>query len=107
MMKNVKKTCPIARVADIVGDHCTVLIVRDLVGGTKRFKELAVSLTGISTRTLSKKLKVLEDHDMIRRDEYKEKPPRVEYSLTRKGRQLGSITKAMKVYGERYLVNKL
>jgi DNA-binding HxlR family transcriptional regulator len=108
MTKAVKeKICPIAQVADIVGDYYTVLLIRDLIGGTKRFKELELSLTGISTRTLAKKLKVLEEHDMVRRDEYKEKPPRVEYSLTGKGRQLGSITKAMKVYGEKYLANKL
>jgi len=105
-MMHEKKICPIARVADIVGDYCTVLVVRDLMGGTKRFKDLQRSLGGVSTRTLVKKLKILEDHGMIRRDEYKEKPPRVEYSLTEKGRRLGSITRAMKAYGERYLANK-
>lgn len=102
-MRDAKtKTCPIAEVAAIVGDYCTVLIIRDLTGGRKRFKELELSLTGISTRTLAKKLKILEGHGMVMRDVYKEKPPRVEYSLTKKGRQLESITRAMKVYGEKY-----
>jgi DNA-binding HxlR family transcriptional regulator len=106
-MRRIKeKLCPVARVADIVGDFYTVLIIRDLVGGTKRFKDLELSLVGISTRTLVKKLKILEEHDMVKRSVYKEKPPRVEYSLTKKGRQLGSITKAMKVYGEKYLAEK-
>lgn len=102
MHKNTA-VCPIARVAALVGDYCTVLIVRDLVNGTKRFRQLEESLAGVSTRTLSKKLKVLEEHGMVRRKEYRERPPRVEYSLTVKGRQLGSITRAMKVYGERYM----
>ena len=103
MKATKKKICPIAAVANIVGDYCTVLIIRDLTSGEKRFKELELSLVGVSTRTLAKKLKVLEEHGMIARDEYKEKPPRVEYSLTKKGRQLESITRAMKMYGEKYL----
>lgn len=102
-MPHAKRTCPIAQVADIVGDYCTVLIIRDLVGGAKRFGELERSLAGVSTRTLVKKLKILEGHGMVRREEFRERPPRVEYSLTGKGRQLSSITKAMKAYGERYL----
>ncbi len=89
--------------ADLLGDTCTVLIIRDLLEGKKRFGELEHSLAGVSTRTLAKKLRILEAHGMLRREEYREKPPRVEYALTEKGRKLGSITKAMKAYGERYL----
>ena len=97
-----KTTCPISRVTELVGDHSTLLIVRDLLVSPRRFKDLQDSL-GISTRTLCNKLKSLEQADMITRQEFSEKPPRVEYSLTPKGRGLASITEAMKQYGEKYL----
>lgn len=77
----------------LIGDHSTVLIVRDLLTGPKRFKDLEGSL-GISTRTLTIKLKNLEKEGIIVRDEG--------YSLTKKGRGLESITKAMRQYAQRY-----
>lgn len=95
------KDCPIATMTALIGDHCTVLIVRDLLIGPKRFKELEHSLE-ISTRTLTIKLQKLEEEGMIIKKRFDEMPPRVEYSLTKKGKDLGMITTAMKKYGEKY-----
>lgn len=95
--------CPIAKTADLIGDSFVLLIVRDLLKGPKRFGELEFSLSGISTRTLSKKLKMLEEKGIIEREEFIEKPPRVEYSLSEKGRALNSLIKTMLKYGEKYL----
>lgn len=107
-MKSNKKqqtciNCPIALVADLLGDMWTILIVRDLVSGPKRFNALLTSLSGISTRTLSNKLKKLETSVIIDKKTYHEKPPHVEYTLTEKGRELNAVLKAMKRYGEKHL----
>lgn len=77
----------------LIGDHSTVLIVRDLLTGPKRFKDLEESLK-ISTRTLTIKLQNLEKEGMIVKEDG--------YSLTKKGKDLEAITKAMKKYAERY-----
>lgn len=89
----MKKVCPIATMTALIGDHSTVLIVRDLLTGPKRFKDLEGSLD-ISTRTLTIKLQNLEKEGMIIKNDG--------YSLTKKGKDLGIITKAMKKYGEKY-----
>jgi len=96
------ETCPIARVADIIGDHCTLLIVRDLLAGPKRFGDLEDSLPRTSSRTIAKKLHELEARGFIARAAFHETPPRVEYSLTPKGRALRPITEAMRRHGEKY-----
>lgn len=85
----------------LIGDHCTVLIVRDLLTGPKRFKDLEESLD-ISTRTLTIKLQNLEKEGMVTKKRFDEVPPRVEYSLTKKGKGLEAITKAMRQYAQRY-----
>lgn len=95
--------CPIAKTADLVGDSTILLIVRDLKKTPRRFSELTTSLPAISTRTLSEKLKKLETEGLIERTEYAEFPPRVEYSLTKKGKGLSTLMNAMKKYGEEYL----
>lgn len=96
-------TCPIAIVAKLVGDMWTLLIIRDLGNGPRRFGDLATSLQGISTRTLTQKLKDLESHGLVSRHEYKERPPRVVYDLTKQGHELTTIIDAMRTYGERHL----
>ena len=95
--------CPVARTADLVGDTWSLMNVRDLLSGPKRYGELATSLSGVSSRTLSKKLLYLEDRGMIDRLEFKEKPPRVEYQLTKKGQEFHGVIEAMRKYGEKYL----
>jgi DNA-binding HxlR family transcriptional regulator len=97
-------SCGVARVADLVGDSWSLLIIRDLLEGTRRFGDLEVSLRGVSTRTLTKKLKALEDCDMIKRTEYAEKPPRVEYALTEKGHAFQAVVEAMREFGDKHLV---
>jgi len=101
--KKICGSCPIAKVADLVGDSYTLLIVRDLLLGPRRFGDLESSLTGISSRTLTKKLKTLEECGVIQREEFCEKPPRVLYSLTPKGLGLHDIAESMRKYGEKYL----
>lgn len=93
-------TCPIAKVADLVGDSCVLLMVRDLLKKPQRFGDFVESLHGISSRTITKKLKHLEEHGLIVRNEFNERPPRVEYSLTKKGRQLNALLKEMERYGK-------
>ncbi len=100
--KELCEHCPIARTADLIGDSWSLLIVRDLLKGAKRFSDLAGSLSGISTRTLTKKLQLLEEEKILTRKQFSEKPPRVEYSLTDKGRAFRSIITLMRKYGEKY-----
>jgi DNA-binding HxlR family transcriptional regulator len=95
--------CPIAKTARLVGDTWTLLIVRDLLRGPKRFGELQESLGNISPKTLSQRLKMLEAADLINRHAYAEIPPRVEYDLTEIGLALSDIIQAMSDFGERYL----
>jgi DNA-binding HxlR family transcriptional regulator len=99
--------CPITRTAQLVGDLWAILIVRDLMSGTKRFGQLQESLGNISPKTLSHRLKLLESADIITRHAFAEIPPRVEYGLTEKGQALYSIVEAMRDFGEQYLVADL
>lgn len=101
--KEICKDCPVAKTADLLGDSFSILIVRDLLVKPRRFGELESSLAGVSSRTLSNKLKMLEDERLIRRKEYKTHPPKVEYSLTRKGEAFSGVVGAMRAYGKKYL----
>jgi DNA-binding HxlR family transcriptional regulator len=96
-------TCPVCRTADIVCGKWTLLLVRDLSEGRSRFCELERSLAGISPRTLSLRLRALEEEGIVERQTYAEVPPRVEYSLTAKGRALIPIIEGMRDYGEQWL----
>jgi DNA-binding HxlR family transcriptional regulator len=96
-------TCPVCRTADIVCGKWTLLLVRDLAEGRSRFCELERSLNGISPRTLSLRLRALEEEGIVERQTYAEVPPRVEYSLTAKGRALIPIIEGMRTYGELWL----
>ena len=95
--------CPIARTVSLIGDRWTPLIVRDLSTGCLRFGELQRSLTGISPKTLSDRLRRLEDAEVIRRACYAEMPPRVEYSLTDKGHALLAVVESMRDFGITWL----
>jgi DNA-binding HxlR family transcriptional regulator len=99
----VDQTCPVCRTSDIVCAKWTLLLVRDLAEGRSRFCELERSLTGISPRTLSLRLRALELEGIVERHTFPEVPPRVEYALTEKGRALLPIIDAMRAYGERWL----
>ena len=102
-MTTTQQLCPIARTAELVGDMWTILIVRDLMSGPKRFGQLQESLGHVSPKTLSQRLKTLEYADILTREAFAEIPPRVEYSLTEKGHALNDIIHAMSDFGERYL----
>ena len=95
--------CPVARALDIVGERWSVLILRDLfLQGARKFQDFESSLTGISPNTLSARLKRLEDGGIVERRFYAEHPPRAEYVLTAKGRELGPVMKALRAWGERH-----
>ena len=89
--------------ADIVCGKWMLLLIRDLAEGRSRFCELERSLAGISPRTLSLRLRALEDEGVVARATFPEVPPRVEYALTEKGRALLPIIDDMRAYGERWL----
>src|SRR5438552_10626422 len=91
------------RTADVVCRKWTLLVIRDLAQGRSRFCELERSLAGISPRTLSLRLRALEEEGVVERHTFPEVPPRVEYALTEKGRALIPIIEDMRSYGRRWL----
>src|SRR5262249_2331824 len=99
----VDETCPVCRTADIVCGKWTLLLVRDLADGRSRFCELERSLAGISPRTLSLRLRALEEEGVVERQTFPEVPPRVEYVLTPKGRALVPLIESMRTYGRGWL----
>jgi DNA-binding HxlR family transcriptional regulator len=99
----VDDSCPVCRTAEIVCGKWTLLLVRDLAEGCSRFCELERSLAGISPRTLSLRLRALEEEGIVERATFPAVPPRVEYALTEKGRALIPIIEDMRTYGERWL----
>ena len=95
--------CPVLATARIVAGKWTLLLLRDLADGARRFSELERSLAGISPRTLSLRLRALEEEGILDRRVHGEVPPRVEYRLTRKGEDLLPLVQAMREYGSRWL----
>jgi DNA-binding HxlR family transcriptional regulator len=96
-------TCPVCRTAEIVCGKWTLLVIRDLAEGRSRFCELERSLQGISPRTLSLRLRALEEEGVVERQTFPEVPPRVEYALTEKGRALVPLIEDMRAYGLAWL----
>jgi DNA-binding HxlR family transcriptional regulator len=92
--------CPVARTLDLIGERWTILLLRDLLlHGPRRFQDFQASLPGVAPNTLSARLKAMEDRGLVKRVLYNERPPRLEYVLTAKGRSLGPIVKAMREWG--------
>jgi DNA-binding HxlR family transcriptional regulator len=98
------ETCSVAASAEIIGAKWTALLVHDLSEGPRRFSELEHSCAGISPRTLSERLRALEDEGIVERRSYPESPPRVEYELTDKGEALLPIIAEMRRFGHSWLV---
>ena len=98
------ETCAVACCADIIGTKWTALVLHDLSEGPRRFSELERSCPGISPRTLSERLRGLEQEAILVRRSYAETPPRVEYELTEKGLALLPIIEAMRLFGHVWLV---
>ena len=101
-MKNELPACPVEITMGLIGDKWKVLIIRDLLTGTKRFGELKKSLTGITQKVLTNNLRQMEASGLINRKVYAEVPPRVEYSLTKTGLSLKPILDSMVQWGNEY-----
>lgn len=91
--------CPVRKTMEVIQGKWTLLILRDLMGGSRRFGELRRSLAGVSPRTLSVRLRELEAEGILTRKIYAEVPPRVEYRLTGKGSGLKAVIAAMAKWG--------
>src|SRR5215475_10764277 len=96
-------SCPVCATAEIVCGKWTLVLIRDLAEGSSRFCELERSLEGISPRTLSLRLRALEEEGVVERHTFPEVPPRVEYALTEKGEALVPLVEDMRRYGLRWL----
>ncbi len=94
--------CPVETTLMIIGDKWKVLILRDLIDGTKRFGELKKSIPSISQKVLTQQLRSMEEDSLVLRKVYAEVPPKVEYSLTETGHSLKIILDAMSMWGEQY-----
>jgi len=103
MTSATAETCPVCATAELVCAKWTILLVRDLANGRSRFCELERSLAGISPRTLSLRLRALEEHGIVERRTLPEVPPRVEYALTSKGLALLPIIDDMRRFGTEWL----
>lgn len=101
-MAKVYTSCPVEYTASIISNKWKVLILRDLIDGTKRYNELNRSVVGISAKVLTQNLKDLEQDGIVTRKVYPVVPPKVEYSLTEKGKELKGILDLMKEFGIKY-----
>lgn len=101
-MPKKELSCPVETTLKVLSGRWKVLIIHQLLEGTKRFNQLQRELKGVTHRTLSKQLKEMEEHGLIKRKDYKELPPRVEYSLSPLGLSLDNILSAMHVWGESF-----
>ena len=103
--KQVRKglpACPVETTLMLIGDKWKVLILRDLMPGTKRFGELKKSVGSVSQKVLTAPLRAMEESGLLTRKVYPEVPPRVEYTLTALGYSLKPILDAMGAWGEEY-----
>lgn len=94
--------CPVETTLNLIGDKWKVLILRDLLTGTKRFGQLKNSIGNVSQKVLTSQLRDMEENGLITRKVYAEVPPKVEYSLTELGQSLKPILDAMWNWGEGY-----
>jgi DNA-binding HxlR family transcriptional regulator len=106
-MKNTviqnNKYCPIAEASKIVGDFWNILIIRELLKGCQRFNVLISTIDGITNSTLSDRLKNLVEAGIVERKQYESIPPKVEYSLTEKGRGLKALLDEIERFGKEWM----
>ncbi len=95
--------CPVEKTLSLIGDKWKVLIIRELLSGTKRFGELKNSIKGISQKVLTSNLRELEKNGLLGRKVYAEVPPKVEYTLTNVGLSLNPILSSMASWGLEYM----
>lgn len=101
-MERILSACPVETTLMLIGNKWKVLILRDLLSGSKRFGELKKSLGSVSQKVLTTQLRDMEESGLVSRKVYAEVPPRVEYSLTELGNSLKPILDAMRDWGEEY-----
>ncbi len=94
--------CPVETTLLVIGDKWKVLILRELLGGTKRFGQLRKAIGSISQKVLTAQLRAMEEDGLLTRHVYAEVPPRVEYTLTELGQSLSPILDVMRKWGEDY-----
>lgn len=102
IIKKELPACPVETTLALIGNKWKVLILRDLLPGTKRFGELRKSIGSVSQKVLTSQLRDMEESGLVNRQVYAEVPPRVEYSLTELGYSLKPILDAMRNWGEDY-----
>jgi DNA-binding HxlR family transcriptional regulator len=102
VMKEELPACPVATTVNLIGNKWKLLILRDLLAGTKRFGELRKGVSGISQKVLTDNLRSLEEDGILVRKIYAEVPPRVEYSLSDLGESLRPIIEVMEKWGRSY-----
>ncbi len=95
--------CPVQRTAQVLDGKWTIVVLRDLLGGKKRYSELQRSLAGISPRLLAARLKALELQGLVTRTAFATVPPTTEYALTQQGQAIMPVVQAMAVYGQTLL----
>src|SRR3954452_16054620 len=103
MPKNYGQSCPVARSLEFLGERWTLLLIRDLLTAPRKFQDFTASLPGVAPTVLSQRLKVLETHGIVSRRLYSEHPPRAEYTLTDRGRELRPVVRALGIWGARHL----
>lgn len=101
-MRKTYTNCPVEYTASIIGNKWKIIILRDLLTGTKRYNELTRSVVGISAKVLTENLRDLEKDGIVKRKVYPVVPPKVEYSLTDKGLELKDVLECMRLFGEKY-----
>jgi len=107
MIKSGKKiNCPVTASIELIGGKWKTIILYSLLSGTRRFGEIAVRIPDISRKVLTEQLKELESDGLIVREQYKEIPPRVEYSLTELGKSLSSVFRELEIWGIENLLAK-
>lgn len=107
MIKSGKKiNCPVTASIELIGGKWKTIILYSLLSGTRRFGEIAVRIPDISRKVLTEQLKELESDGLIVREQYKEIPPRVEYSLTDLGKSLSSVFRELEIWGTENLLTK-
>ena len=94
-----RSRCPVACTLDVLGDKWSLLVVRDIMRGKRRYAEFLASPEGVPTNILADRLKRLLDAGVIRSQRYSERPPRFEYELTAKGEDLRPVMRAMVEWG--------
>ncbi len=99
--KLTKNSCPVETTLCYLSDAWKVLIVRELLTGTKRFGELKKSIGSISQKVLTSNLRAMEEDGLLTREVFAEVPPHVEYTLTEKGESLAPVIKAMRAWGKK------